>query len=225
MLAQTQAHGMGSATASEFFHGNISISRNSSWMVARLLATATSTLEADRLMARTCILRAAALLGVDLNQKGSGHPPPVHPPRGGLALWQAKLVDRYIREHSSSTIRIATLAQLVQLSVSHFSRAFRCSFAETPRSYIEKLRVMRGQQLMLNSDFSLTKIALEIGMCDQAHFCRTFRRVVGISPNAWRRQSLSQSPPRLAAPATADSNTIAQELHQMPAPGPSGDLR
>jgi AraC-like DNA-binding protein len=53
---------------------------------------------------------------------------------------------------------------------------------------------------MLNSDFSLTQIALEIGMCDQAHFCRTFRRVVGINPNAWRRQTLSQPPPRLMAP-------------------------
>jgi AraC-like DNA-binding protein len=169
-------------------------------MVARLLATATSTLEADHLKARTCIQRAADLLGVDLNQTGSGLPPRMYLPRGGLAPWQAKLVDRYIREHSSSTIRVATLAQMVQLSPSYFFRAFRCSFAETPRSYIEKWRVMRGQQLMLNSDFSLTQIALEIGMCDQAHFCRTFRRVVGISPNAWRRQNLSHSPPRLTAP-------------------------
>ena len=200
MLAQTQAHGTGSPTASEFSHGTISISRSSSWMVARLLATATSTLEADRLMARTCIQRAADLLGVDLNRTSSGPPAGVYLPRGGLAPWQAKLVSRYIREHLSSSIRISTLAQMVQLSVSHFFRAFRCSFAETPRSYIEKLRVMRGQQLMLNSDFSLMQIALEIGMCDQPHFCRTFRRIVGINPNAWRRQNLSQSPPRLTAP-------------------------
>jgi AraC-like DNA-binding protein len=169
-------------------------------MVARLLATATSTLEADHLKARTCIQRAADLLGVDLNQAGSGPSPRMYLLRGGLAPWKAKLVDRYIREHSSSTIRVATLAQMVQLSPGHFFRAFRCSFAETPRSYVEKWRVMRGQQLMLNSDLSLTQIALEIGMCDQAHFCRTFRRVVGINPNAWRRQNLSHSPPRLTAP-------------------------
>jgi AraC family transcriptional regulator len=200
MLAQTQAQGAVSPTASEFIHGNISISTSSSRMVARLLATATCALEADRLMARTCIQRAADLLGVDLNQTSSRPPPGVYLPRGGLARWQAKLVNRYIREHLSSSIRIATLAQMVELSQSHFFRAFRRSFAETPRSYIEKLRVMRGQQLMLNSDFSLVKIALEIGMCDQPHFCRTFRRVVGINPNAWRRQNLSQSPPRLTAP-------------------------
>jgi AraC family transcriptional regulator len=199
MLAQTQAHGTGSPSASEFFHSNISISTSSSRMVARLLATATSTLEADRLMARTCIQRAAFLLGVDLSQT-SGPPPRVYLPRGGLAPWQAKLVNRYIREHLSSSIRTATLAQMVQLSLSHFFRAFRCSFAETPQSFIQKCRVMRGQQLMLNSDFSLAQIALEIGMCDQAHFCRTFRRVVGINPSTWRRQTLSQSTPLLTAP-------------------------
>jgi len=185
--------------ASEFPRRDISISTSSSSMVARLLATATSTLEADRLMARICIQRAAALLGVDLHQTSSGPPPRVYLPRGGLAPWQAELVNRYVREHLSSSIRVATLAQMVQLSLSHFFRAFRCSFAESPRSYIQRCRVLRGQQLMLNSDFSLTQIALEIGMCDQAHFCRTFRRIVGINPNAWRRQTLSRPPPRLMA--------------------------
>lgn len=211
MLAPIRAHGTESPTASEHFHGNISLSTGSSWMVAHLLATASSTLEADRLMARTCILRAADLLGVDLNQTSKEPPPRVYLLRGGLALWQAKLVDRYIREHSSSTIRNATLAQMVHLSLSHFSRAFRRSFAQTPRAYIEKWRVMRGQQLMLNSDLSLTQIALEIGMCDQAHFCRTFRRVVGVSPNAWRRQNLSNSAPRLTSPTIPSTCETREE--------------
>jgi AraC family transcriptional regulator len=201
MLAQTQAHGTPSPAASGFIHGDISISTSNSLMVARLLATATSALEADRLTARTCIQRAADLLGVDLNQTSSRTLPRMYLPRGGLARWQAELVNRYIREHLSSRIRIVALAQMVQLSVSHFFRAFRRSFAETPRSYIEKWRVIRAQQLLLNLDLSLAQIAQEIGMYDQPHFCRTFRRAVGITPNTWRRQNLSQSPPpRLTAP-------------------------
>jgi AraC-like DNA-binding protein len=184
-------------------------------MVARLLATATSTLEADRLMARTCIQRAAALLGVNLNQTSSGPPPRVYRPRGGLAPWQAKLVNQYVREHLSSSIRVATLAQMAQVSSSHFHRAFRCSFGETPRSYIEKARMLRGQHLMLNSDFSLAQIAQEIGMCDQAHLCRTFRRVFGINPDAWRRQTLALLPPRLTAP-TIHMNEVAKQHHRPP---------
>jgi AraC family transcriptional regulator len=226
MLAQSPAHGTEGPKVSGFLHGNILISISSSWMVARLLATATSTLEADRLMARTCIQRAADLLGVDLTKASSEPPPRVCPPRGGLAPWQANLVNRYVREHLSSSIRITMLAQMVRLSPSHFFRAFRCSFGETPRSYIERWRVMRGQQLMLNSDFSLAQIALDIGMCDQAHFCRTFRRVVGINPNAWRRQTRSQSlPPAHGADDTADLNEVAKNLHPPPALAPSGDVR
>jgi AraC family transcriptional regulator len=226
MLAQTEGRGTGGPTGSEFLDGNISISTSSSWMVARLLAAATSTLEADRLMARTCIQRAADLLGVDLIKASCGPRPSVYPRRGGLAPWQAKLVNRYVREHLSSSIRISKLAQIVRLSPSHFFRAFRCSFGETPRSYIEKWRVTRGQQLMLNSNFSLAQIALEVGMCDQAHLCRTFRRVVGTNPNAWRRQSLSQSPPSThGADDTADLNEVAKDLHRLPALGPPGDVR
>ena len=226
MSAQTQTLGTGSPTASELFHGNISISTMHRRMVARLLATATSTLEADRLTARTCIQRAADLLGVDLNQTSSGPQSRVCLPRGGLAPWQAELVTRYVREHLASSIRTATLAQMVRLSLSHFYRAFRCSFGETPRLYVAKWRVRRGQQLMLNSQFSLAQIALEIGMCDQAHFCRTFRRVVGINPNAWRRaNSIVGGPLTHGADDAADLYEVAKELHQLPAPDPSGDMR
>jgi AraC family transcriptional regulator len=157
--------------------------------IARLLATATRMLEADRLTAKTCIQRAAELLGVDLNQAAEPAPRSTFA-KGGLAPWQAADVRSYIEDHLSSSLRITALARMARLSTSHFFRAFRRSFGETPGAYILKRRMLRGQHLMLNSRQSLTQIALEIGMCDQAHFCRTFRRAVGTNPAAWRRQLL-----------------------------------
>jgi AraC-like DNA-binding protein len=53
-----------------------------------------------------------------------------------------------------------------------------------------KRRIRRAQQLMLTSRLRLSQVALECGMCDQAHLSRTFRRIVGTNPNAWRRQFL-----------------------------------
>ena len=41
---------------------------------------------------------------------------------------------------------------------------------------------------MLASPLPLSQVALECGMCDQPHFCRVFRRIIGINPKAWRRQ-------------------------------------
>ena len=47
---------------------------------------------------------------------------------------------------------------------------------------------------MLAGDRRLCDIALECGFGDQAHFTRTFRRIVGQSPQAWRRLARVRSP-------------------------------
>jgi AraC-like DNA-binding protein len=123
-------------------------------------------------------------------------------PRGGLAPWQAKRIRSYIEGKLDSSIRATDLAGVVQLSPSHFFRAFRKTFGESPLAYIMQRRIRRAQELMLASRISLSQVALECGMCDQAHFSRAFRRIVGTNPNAWRRQF-----PVDAAP---DSSVVGQ---------------
>ena len=155
--------------------------------LANLLVTATVALDTDRHAARRCIQRAAALLGIDLRSQGDVDAEHAYL-HGGLATWQAKNLAAYIEDRLDSRIRIPDLACVVQLSTSHFFRAFRKTFGEPPKEYIRGRRIRRAQELMLTSRLPLSQVALECGMCDQAHLCRTFRRIVGINPNAWRRQ-------------------------------------
>ena len=117
------------------------------------------------------------------------------PPRGGLAPWQAKRVATYIREHIGATLRAGELAALVQLSNSHFHRAFKVSFQETPTAYVMRQRMRLAQEMMLTTSHPLSQVALQCGLCDQAHFSRMFRRFVGQSPRLWRRQFASGSNP------------------------------
>jgi AraC family transcriptional regulator len=158
-------------------------------MLASLLATATVALDTDCRAARRCIQRAAVLLGIDLSPGGEGAAERSCL-RGGLAPWQAKRLRSHIEDKLDSSIRATDLAGLVQLSSSHFFRAFRKTFGESPLTYIMKRRIRRAQQLMLTSQLRLSQVALECGMCDQAHLSRAFRRIVGTNPNAWRRQFL-----------------------------------
>ena len=155
--------------------------------LASLLTSATVALDTDRRAAKSCIQRAAALLGIDLNSGGdgtAGH----SCLQGGLAPWQAKHIRSFIEGKLDSSIRATDLAGVVRLSTSHFFRAFRRTFGESPLAYIMQRRIRRAQILMLTSRLPLSQVALECGMCDQAHLCRVFRRIVGINPNAWRRQ-------------------------------------
>jgi transcriptional regulator GlxA family with amidase domain len=79
------------------------------------------------------------------------------------------------------------LARVVNLSASHFSRAFVRSFGFTVHHYVMNRRVAHAQQLMLETPEQLSRIALSCGMSDQSHLTRWFRRVVGETPAAWRR--------------------------------------
>ena len=116
--------------------------------------------------------------------------------RSGLAPWQAKRVVAYIEANINLNVRVADLAGIVQLSISHFSHAFRESFGQPPFAYVNVRRMRHAQLILLNTRKPLSQVALDCGMCDQAHFTRMFRKVVGISPNVWRRQF--QSEPRSA---------------------------
>ena len=162
--------------------------------LAGLLAMATVVLDTDRHAAKSCIQRVAALLGIDLSPGGDGAEERSRL-QGGLAPWQAKRLRSYIEDNLGSNIRATDLAGILQLSTSHFFRAFRNSFGEAPLAYIMKRRILRAQEMMLSSRCSLLRIALDCGMCDQAHFTRVFRRIVGINPKAWRRQFLVDPPP------------------------------
>ena len=116
------------------------------------------------------------------------------PLRGGLAPWQAKRVAVYVAEHLGGRIRTTDLAAVVQLSTSHFTRAFKETFGETPLGYVSRQRMKYAQDLMLKSGECLSQIALTSGHCDQSHFTRVFRRKVGMSPMAWRRQFATEEP-------------------------------
>ena len=107
--------------------------------------------------------------------------------RGGLAPWQVRRVTDHIEEHLSSTIRLQDLAGIARLSHSHFCRAFKESLGHPAHAYVMRRRVHRAQGLMLTTTEPLSQIAALCGMADQAHFCKLFRRLVGESPNAWRR--------------------------------------
>lgn len=121
-------------------------------------------------------------------------PPPVpmpvrcaHAPvQGGLPRWQVRRVTDYIDANLGATLRTASLAATLGLSVSHFTRAFKHSVGVPPRVYVIRRRLAAACEAMLTSTTPLTTIAHAHGFCDQSHFTRTFHEVIGLSPHVWR---------------------------------------
>jgi AraC family transcriptional regulator len=161
--------------------------------VAEIFAAVNSGLRDEHESAKKCMLRAAAILRIDpwfanaieeINFPTERCSKLV---RGGLAPWQVRRVTMHIEANLDATIRIKDLAALIKLSPSHFSRAFKEGFADSPHRYLMRRRLERAQGMMLTTNASLAQIAGDCGFADQAHFNKLFRRLVGESPRAWLR--------------------------------------
>ena len=166
------------------------------WLRAALLEifrAVSNGIHDDPESATRCMQRVVDILRIDPwfakvigeFETASGHQS--KPVRGGLATWQIRRVTAHIEADLAAKVRIRDLAGLIEVSSSHFSRAFKQSFADTPHRYVMRRRVERAKTLMLATKTSLGRIAADCGFADQPHFNRHFRRLVGENPNAWRR--------------------------------------
>jgi AraC family transcriptional regulator len=107
--------------------------------------------------------------------------------RGGLPGWQQKKVAQYIEEHLANEISLLSLAQLVQLSPFHFSRAFKQSFGMPPHRYLTWQRIERAKALLGGRKLSVTEIGLDVGFSETSSFTAAFRKLTGETPTAYRR--------------------------------------
>lgn len=162
-----------------------------SLVAAQLLEAASRAREGDFDATRTLIARALALLGenpsVDPTEERVPADPKARVTRGGLPAWQVRRVIAHVDSNLSRRITVRELARVLDLNASHFCRAFKCAIGTSPRDYVLRRRVEAAQRLMLDTSEPLSSIAAKCGMCDQPHFTRSFRRVVGETPNSWRR--------------------------------------
>ncbi|WP_044564470.1 helix-turn-helix domain-containing protein [Azospirillum sp. B4] len=154
--------------------------------IAELLHQARQAFDRDLDVTRDRIARILVLMSSDGEVEQHAMPAEARA-TGGLAPWQIRRVVAYIDANLAVDLSNEMLADLIQLSRSHFCAAFRRSLGISPRNFIIERRVARAAQLMLGGDASLADIAGVCGFSDQAHFSRLFRRSRGETPSRWRR--------------------------------------
>jgi AraC-like DNA-binding protein len=109
--------------------------------------------------------------------------------RGGLSPWQAKRACERLESDLGGRLSLQQIAAEFDLSVSHFSRAFRISTGLPPHQWLLHQRVKAAKQLMTVRDLPLAEIAISAGFANQSHFTRVFSAAVGVSPGIWRRET------------------------------------
>lgn len=116
------------------------------------------------------------------------HMPEIPSLQVSLAEMARTLMDRD-EMYSRSVEGIAT-----QLNVSRSTlfRNFRSAYHVSPKTYLEARRIDQACRLLKQGYSSIKEIAAACGYTNAQHFCRVFRRKYEMTPNRFRKISLSR---------------------------------
>jgi AraC family transcriptional regulator len=107
--------------------------------------------------------------------------------RGGSTPRQERLAKELMEASLDGAVSLSDLARACELSIRHFSRAFRESTGQSPHRWLVERRLDKARALLERSEQPLGAIASACGFANQSHFTRTFTSAEGTSPGAWRR--------------------------------------
>lgn len=83
-------------------------------------------------------------------------------------------------------ISIASFAKACHVSESYFIRRWKAYTGKTPMQYFISVRITHSCELLLNTSLSISEIAAIVGYNNPLYFSRLFKKIVGVSPKAYR---------------------------------------
>ena len=95
----------------------------------------------------------------------------------------------YIQENFREKLSLEDIADMVGYNKDYLSRIFKSATGMTVIEFINNIRIEEARHLLLNTDKSVTEIALEAGFGSNAYFSRLFRKKYAVTPNKYRLNS------------------------------------
>ena len=96
------------------------------------------------------------------------------------------IVDYMIKNYKN-IISIDELVEASGLEKKYFITLFKKHTKETPHSFLNKLRLVEGKDLLEKTNMSVSEIAKEIGFVNANTFTKLFTNKMGVSPNTYRK--------------------------------------
>lgn len=101
---------------------------------------------------------------------------------------------QYLRQNYSRPIGVEELARETGISRSYLYRAFQAEYGCSPSAYLTEQRIQRACQLLAHSTLSIGTVAASVGYEDAFYFSRVFKKVMGLSPTAYREREAKPAP-------------------------------
>ncbi len=95
----------------------------------------------------------------------------------------------YMREHYMDETDFSKLSAKMGFSSAYLTKLFNKYIGDTPLKYLTDIRIHEAKHLLLNTTLPIREIGEKVGYPDQFHFSKTFRRLTGKNPTAYRKEN------------------------------------
>jgi AraC family transcriptional regulator len=165
--------------------GQIDIRDGSLAYIMRLLESAARSGESSNHLYVDHLISAFTLRLFSLGQNRQN----IYVPQGALPGHKLRRVIERMKADLDTDLDLKTIAAESGYSRNHFLRMFRAATQSTPHQYFLRLRIEKAQSLMKNKSLRMIDIAESCGFTSQSQFSRVFRRVIGVTPRQYRRDT------------------------------------
>lgn len=93
---------------------------------------------------------------------------------------------RYIEDKFAEGIRIIDIAKHLSLDRSYFSTMFRRETGMSPKEHLEKYRLEKAAEMLMQSKTAVTDVAGRVGYGDAVNFSRMFKKHFGVPPSKYK---------------------------------------
>ena len=101
-------------------------------------------------------------------------------------------VRRYIDSHFKESLSLDVLAEVAHVNKYYLVHTFSKEYGISPINYLISRRIAESKQLLSDTDHTLSQISHMLGFSSPSYFSQSFRKLEGISPMEYRRQSKLQ---------------------------------
>ena len=99
-------------------------------------------------------------------------------------------LKQFLKDNMYRDISVEEMANVMNLSRSHFTRLFSREMGISPRMYLEDLRLKTAMGLLFKEQYSVKETAALCGIYDVNYFCRLFKKRYGISPGKYKEKEI-----------------------------------
>lgn len=99
---------------------------------------------------------------------------------------RVKRVIEMMQGDPSRDFTLGKMAESVNLSPPYFCYLFKSITGVPPAKYLKSLRMQHAAMLLTTTFLSVKEIVSRVGLTDESHFVRDFKRAYGVTPSNYR---------------------------------------